>query len=253
MAVDGKTATYFMGMNRPGGMFSDSARTPYTWKWDVATRNQDAFWIGNINGGLQLTFKDEKYVRPLNTNFYLQSPLRLPRSWGNDGKGSCSFVPGDHGSAATCGSGPRTLVAHDTLWFNFRVLITPFHGIDTKTHFSTRYMHAYQPVDTARAVGANLVNVHHATPINPFINYPFLRPAEMKAYADSLHAAGMRLKIYYTVRELTNRAPEFWALRSSAPKSFRAVPAAVIRGCRKTWSPTICRDGSCRSGAMSRW
>ena len=162
-----------MGMNRKGTALRLPTPDEYHWKWDVAARNQDSYWVGDVDGGLQLTFKDEKYERPLNTNFYLQSPLHLPRSWGNDGKGECRFLQGEAMYRATCGSGPRTLVAHDTLWFNFRVLVTPFHPIDTRTHFDTRYHHAYKPVDSVRATGANLVNVHHATAINPFINYPF--------------------------------------------------------------------------------
>ncbi len=51
-------------------------------------------------------------------------------------------------------------------------------------------------------------------PINPFINYPFLRPSEMKTYIDEAHSRGMKVKIYDTVRELTNRAPELFALLS---------------------------------------
>ena len=82
---------YFMGMNQKGGVAPDS----YDWHWDV-TRNQDAVWIGDVDGGLQLTLKDDHYVRPLNTNFYQQSPLVMPRSWANDGKGGCSFAGGDH-------------------------------------------------------------------------------------------------------------------------------------------------------------
>lgn len=253
-------ANFFMGMNRPGGRFVD----PFRWSWDVATKNQDAFWAGNPDGGLQLTFKDEKYARPLNTNFYLQSPLKLPRSWGNDGKGSCTFTPpeGDAGIAsAACGSGPRTLVAGDTLWFNFRVLVTPFHTIDTKTHFSTRYMHAYKPVDSAKAVGANLVNVHHATAINPFINYPFLRPDAMKAYADSLHAAKMRFKIYYTVRELTNHAPEIWALRSLGTEVLAGGPAGghswlqenMVDNYLPGWYVPSLRDVAMVTSGISRW
>ena len=66
----------------------------------------------------------------------------------------------------------------------------------------------------AAATGANTLNVHHANAINPYINYPFLRPAEMKAYIDEAHARGLKVKIYYTVRELSNRAPELFALRS---------------------------------------
>ena len=64
------------------------------------------------------------------------------------------------------------------------------------------------------ANGANTINIHHNTEINPFINYPFLRPAEMKRYVDEAHAKGLKVKIYYTVRELTNHAPELYALLS---------------------------------------
>jgi hypothetical protein len=250
-------ARYFMGMNRKGG----EAPATYDWKWDAANHNQDAFWLGNVNGGLQLTFKDEHYTRPLNTNFYLQSPLKLPRSWGNEGHGGCSFAQRGTTYRATCFSGPRTLAAGDTLWYDFRVIVTPFHVIDTKTHFSTRYMHAYKPVDTAKAVGANLVNVHHATDINPFINYPFLRPAAMKAYADSLHAAGMRLKIYYTVRELTNHAPEIWALRSLGTEVLSGGPGGghswlqenMVTDYLPGWYVPERRDVAMVTSGISRW
>jgi hypothetical protein len=36
----------------------------------------------------------------------------------------------------------------------------------------------------------------------------------MKTYIDEAHRLGLKVKIYYTVRELTNRAPEIFALRS---------------------------------------
>jgi glycosyl hydrolase family 123 len=250
-------ARYFMGMNRKGGEIPAT----YDWKWDVANHNQDAFWMGNVDGGLQLTLKDEHYTRPLNTNFYLQSPLKLPRSWGNDGHGGCNFAQDQATYRATCFSGPRTLAAGDTLWYDFRVIVTPFHVIDTKTHFSTRYMHAYKPVDTAKAVGANLVNVHHATDINPFINYPFLRPAAMKAYADSLHAAGMRLKIYYTVRELTNHAPEIWALRSLGTEVLSGGPGGghswlqenMVSNYLPGWYVPERRDVAMVTSGISRW
>ena len=42
---------------------------------------------GDINAGIQASFKDENYVRPLNTNFYQLKPLNMPPSWFNDGKG----------------------------------------------------------------------------------------------------------------------------------------------------------------------
>ena len=212
-------ARYFMGLNRKGGRAPET----YDWTWDVK-RNQDAAWIGDVNAGLQFTLKDQHYIRPLNTNFYQLRPLVMPESWQNGGKGGCRFrtEPGIY--RAACYGGPRTIAPGDTLYFNLRLLLTPFHTLDPRTHFSSRYFHRYAPVDSIRALGANVINVHHATPINPFINYPFLRPAEMKRYADSVHAAGMRLKIYYTVRELTNHAPEFWMLRSLGHEVFASGP-----------------------------
>lgn len=212
-------ARYFMGLNRKGGHAPES----YDWTWDVK-RNQDAAWIGDVNAGLQFTLKDQHYVRPLNTNFYQLRPLVMPESWQNGGRGGCRFRAEPAIYRAACYGGARTIAPGDTLYFNLRLLVTPFHPLDPRTHFSSRYFHRYAPVDSVASLGANVVNVHHATPINPFINYPFLRPAEMKAYADSVHAAGMRLKIYYTVRELTNHAPEFWALRGLGHEVFASGP-----------------------------
>ena len=212
-------ARYFMGLNRKGGAAPES----YDWQWDVK-RNQDAAWIGDVNAGLQFTLKDQHYIRPLNTNFYQLRPLVMPESWQNGGKGGCRFRAESALYRATCYGGPRTIAPGDTLWFNLRLLVTPFHPIDPPSHFRSRYFHRYAPVDSIRSLGANVINVHHATAINPFINYPFLRPDAMRAYADSAHAAGMRMKIYYTVRELTNHAPEFWMLRSLGHEVFASGP-----------------------------
>lgn len=249
-------ARYLMGMNRPGG----TAPEQYQWAWDVK-KNQDAVWLGDVNAGVQLTLKDERYVRPLNTNFYQLQPLVMPRSWSNGGKGGCTFAANGTSYTASCFGGARTLAPGDTLFFNFRLLITPFHTLDPDTHFGTRYYHAFKPVDTVRAAGANLVNVHHATSINPWINYPFLRPDAMKAYADSLHAAGMRFKVYYTVRELTYHAPELWALRTLGNEVLATGPGGghswlqehVQRDYITGWVVPELRDVALVTSGVSRW
>jgi hypothetical protein len=224
-------------------------------------RNQDAAWIGDVNAGLQFTLKDEHYVRPLNTNFYQLRPLVMPVSWQNGGEGGCRFRLEGDVYRATCFSGARTLAAGDTLRFDLRLLLTPFHTLDTKTHFATRYFHRYTPVDSIRAKGANIVNVHHATPVNPYINYPFLVPDAMKAYADSIHAAGMRMKIYYTVRELTNRTPELWALRSLGAEVLASGPGGghswlqehFQRDYITGWVVPELRDVAVVTSGISRW
>ncbi|MFO1498000.1 MAG: DUF6067 family protein [Verrucomicrobiota bacterium] len=75
-------ARYFMGLHQRG------ARRPpeVNWKWDV-TRRQDCFWLGDVNAGLMLRFKDAEYLRPPVNIYYSFRPLRLPTSWGNDGRG----------------------------------------------------------------------------------------------------------------------------------------------------------------------
>jgi hypothetical protein len=213
-------ARYAMGLGWKGGVRPDRLE----WTWDVAKKNQDSIWIGDVNAGVQLTLKDDRYERPLNTNFYLQKPLVLPASWGNGGGGGCRL--GEEGGAylVRCGSGPRRMEKGEQQRYDFRLALTPFKPIDTDAQWRTRFYHRYAPLDEIQKTGANVVNVHHATPINPWINYPFLRPAEMKAYVDAAHSRGMKVKIYYTVRELTNRAPELWTLRSLGHEVLSSGP-----------------------------
>ncbi len=59
-------ARYAMGLGLKGGRAPES----FDWKWDVE-HNQDSAWIGDVNAGLQFSLHDDRYSRPLNTNFYL--------------------------------------------------------------------------------------------------------------------------------------------------------------------------------------
>jgi hypothetical protein len=103
--------------------------------------------------------------------------------------------------------------------------------------------------------------VHHATAINPFINYPFLRPDAMKAYVDSAHALGMRVKIYYTVRELTNHAPELPALRSLGTEVIAPGPGGGASWLQEHldgnyiggWYVARIRDAAVVNTGISRW
>ncbi|MFI5162211.1 MAG: glycoside hydrolase domain-containing protein, partial [Sphingobacteriales bacterium] len=57
-----KSAKYMMGLNLKG----EKRPATYEWKWDVANKNQDGAWIGDVNAGLQYSLRDEHYMRPLN-------------------------------------------------------------------------------------------------------------------------------------------------------------------------------------------
>jgi len=214
-------ATYLMGLGQKGGYRPDSM---FHWKWDVAHKNQDGAWIGAVNGGLQYSLRDEHYVRPLNTNFYLQKPLVNPISWGNGDKGGIDIGIKGKSMLANNYGGPRNLKKGDTLYYNFNLLITPFHPLNTDFQWATRFYHKYDNLDTIKATGATVVNIHHATPINPWINYPFIEAKKLKAYIDSAHERGLKVKIYNTVRELSDHAYETFALRSLGHEIYSPGP-----------------------------
>jgi hypothetical protein len=254
--VDNPLARYMMGMGVRGGRRPEA----FTWTWN-RTHNQDALWLGDVNAGFQISFRDTNYERPLNTNFYLSRPLNLPHGWYNGGAGSVSFRPAGDTLFLAAASGPRTLRPGEVLHFYFSLLLTPFKPLDTEAQWSTRYYHKYQSPGTIVNTGANTVNVHHATDINPYINYPFLRPAAMKAYVDSAHAMNLRVKIYYTVRELANRAPELFALRSLGDEVLANGPGGGSSWLQEHldttyiagWYVPELKDAALVTSGVSRW
>ncbi len=249
-------ARYAMGLGLRGG----GAPGVFDWTWD-STRNQDGAWLGDVNAGLQFSLRDDRYSRPLNTNFYLSKPLVMPRSWANNGSGGCRLRGGKEAYQVICFSGPRTMAAGEVQYYNFQLLLTPFHPLQTKAQWSTRYFHAYVPLDSVARMGANTVNVHHATAINPWINYPFLASDGLSAYVDSAHARGMRVKIYYTVRELTNHAPELFALRSLGSEVIAPGPGGGFSWLQEhlgddyiaAWHVPEIKDAAVINTGISRW
>ena len=202
-------AQYELGLGRTGSATPDS----FAWKWNVQN-NQDGAWIGAVNAGLEFHLRDEHYRRPLNTNFYHDQPLLMPTSWDNAGAGGITLKRDGARYLVKAFSGARTMAAGQTLHYNLVLRVTPFKTINPAQHFAERYFHKYADLAAIKADGANVVNIHHATPINPWINYPFLEPKKMKAYIAQAHALGMQVKIYDTVRELSDRAPELPMLES---------------------------------------
>ena len=249
-------ARYMMGLGQKGGF----RPSEFSWAWDQK-KNQDALWIGDVNGGMQIGLRAENYSRPLNTNFYLSKPLNLPPSWSNEGQGSVSVKREGSCVMFKASGGGRTLEAGADLYFNFTLLLTPFKTIDTKSQWATRFIHAFKTVDEVAASGANTINIHHANDINPTINYPFLRPNEMKAYVDAAHQRGYKVKIYNTIRELSNRAPELFALRSLGAEIFSHGPGRGYSWLQEhlggdyiaAWFVPQLKDAAVINSGMSRW
>lgn len=199
-------AEYMMGMGFQGTAVPDSHQA----SWEGP---QDSFWIGNTHGGLHCELLGSNYHGPL-LNLY-QPPY--PDSWYNGGKGNFQIKKSNGEVIATIHTGDRNLSEGEELVFEFSLIITPVKKLNTKSQFTDRYYQNYpEPVPDENAVyeGVKIINVHHANRYNPYINYPFVATREMKEFVDHWHARGKKIKIYYTVRELTTRVYELWALRS---------------------------------------
>ncbi|MBX2924980.1 MAG: hypothetical protein KF746_22455 [Chitinophagaceae bacterium] len=250
-------ARYMMGLGQKGGYRPGS----FDWKWEVATKNQDGAWIGNVNLGLQYSLRDEKYSRPLNTNFYLQKPLLLPASWGNENKGGIAISEEGNRVNVNNYSGERFMQKGDTLFYNFTLLITPFHTINTDFQWETRFYHKYSPVSEVKAVGSTVINIHHANEINPWINYPFIEWRKMKSYIDSAHRLGLKVKIYNTVREVSNRAYETFPMRSLGHEIYSPGKGGGYSWLQEhigddyiaAWFVPSIKDAAIINSGMSRW
>ncbi|WP_239455665.1 glycoside hydrolase domain-containing protein [Flavobacterium ginsenosidimutans] len=257
MPMQPTSAKYMMGLGQKGG---DRPAT-FDWKWDVAHKNQDGAWIGAVNSGLQFSLRDEKYSRPLNTNFYLQKPLLLPTSWGNENKGGITITPNQKSVVVNAYSGARTMKKGDVLYYNFNLLITPFHTINTDFQWDTKFYHKYSPIDSIAKTGATVINIHHANAINPYINYPFIEFKKMKTYIDEAHEKGLKVKIYNTVREVSNKAYETFALRSLGHEIYSPGKGGGFSWLQEhvgddyiaAWFVPEIKDAAIVNSGMNRW
>lgn len=252
----GDVARYQLGLGLQGG----EAPASYSWRWNVRN-HQDGAWIGAVNAGLEFHLRDEHYLRPLNTNFYQQQPLRIPSSWDNGGQGGIELAREKERYLVKAFSGPRTMQAGQTLRYDIVLRITPFKTIQPAKHFAQRFFHKYGDLDAIKADGANVVNIHHATPINPWINYPFLEAEAMRKYIDAAHQRGMRVKIYDTVRELSDRAPELPMLESLGHEVISAGKGGGFSWLQEhldgdyiaAWHVPENRDAAVINAGQSRW
>ncbi|GFR80714.1 hypothetical protein ElyMa_002322900 [Elysia marginata] len=251
------SAEYILGLGYKGGKCPEIV----DWKWDVKRKNQDGVWLGNVNKGLKIEFKDEHYKRPLNTNFYLKKPLILPTSWGNNNKGGITVTRKRTETILKAYSGRRSLKKGESLRYDFTMLVTPFHTLQTDTHWENRYFHAYKPVDSIIESGANVVNIHHANTINPYINYPFIAHRQMKAYIDEAHEKGLKVKIYNTIREVSNKMYELHPLMSLNNEVFSKGSGGGAPWLQEhlngnyiaAWYVPHLKDAAIINSGMNRW
>jgi hypothetical protein len=209
-------AVYMMGLGRKGGYRPKS----WQWKWDPARANNQ-WWIGDVNAGLSCKLKDIQDRWDL-YNLKETGPYR---DWSNDGRGGCNVEEEGDQVVARAYTGARQIAAGEALHFNFGLLITPVKVLD-KRHWAWRYYHrsSSAPVGEVATTGATIINLHQGDALNPYINYPFLTVDKLSAYTREAHARQMKVKLYYTIRELSDYTGEFWALRSLGNEVFTDGP-----------------------------
>ena len=191
--VSREASTYLMGIGRLGGYRPKK----HTWTWEGP---YNSLWIGDVHAGLHCKLYGTTYHGPL-LNQYRPKP---PASWSNSGRGGVTVQDAECGGALVkVSSGERDLAGGHELDFEFALLVTPVKPLDPAAHFREHYER-----------GCMVTHLHHSEPPNPYINYPFVVVDRTRAYVKARHEENRKLRIYYTVRELTNYATEIWALRS---------------------------------------
>ena len=207
-------ARYMMGMGRKGG-FRPST---WDWKWEQDRAN-NMEWVGDVHAGMQCKLKN---ITP-SWNVYQFDSSGSYHDWSNGGKGGARFEERGDAFVFTAFTGSGHIRKGDTLHFNFGLLITPVKPLDN-AHWVNRYFQSDPPVDNwiplARKMGSDIINVHQGNALNPYINYPFGAVDALRKFTDDARKVGIRTKIYYTVRELSNHTEELWALRSLGHEIF---------------------------------
>jgi hypothetical protein len=204
-------AAYMMGLGRKGGF----RPSEWSWKWDAGRAN-NMVWVGDPYGGMQCKLKNNSETWDI-----YNLTEGVPESWSNGGKGGCTVADdGPDVVSVRAFTGARDLKPGEELELRFGLLITPVKPLDP-AHWRQRYFHLGPlPVEEALKCGANIMNIHHGNDLNPFINYPFLANDKLAPYVARAHEKGVKVKIYYTVRELSNRVAEMFPLRSLGYEIF---------------------------------
>jgi hypothetical protein len=221
------------GMGSDGGFFPATNTSKLNWRWEQPPHrpgvpvptggptggNGWRVWLGDVDAGLFLKLKGAG----LGWNRAQGDPA-IPASWSNGGRGGIQVTAEALIKAST---GSQTITQGETMLFNFSLLATPVKGDYTSSpagkaehytasrHYHVPYGHWVPPtIESLKTLGASVCILHQGNDLNPYINYPF-HPAvtpKLKSYTDQSMAAGIKVKVYYTVGQLSNHAVELFAL-----------------------------------------
>ena len=209
---------YMMGIGQDGGYRPQECSWDWSGQWD-------SYWMGDVKAGLHVEFRgDDAYHGPLLRDYKKNAPA----AWFNNGKSRvvmCTQGMGeDTHAVVTAALGAQTLT-REPLELQMAMNITPAKPLDTHHQFEQRYYHSNpEGFEKAAEDGANVSNIHHAGRLNPVINYPFIVQEPLKEHINAMHEKGLKVKLYYTIRELTNFVSEIYVLHSMNHEIMAAGP-----------------------------
>jgi hypothetical protein len=264
-------ALYGMGLGARGGYFAKlfpSADAPTReWAWDGVNGNNGA-WLGSTTGGVYVKAKGDDPLWQASVPFDDKSSPPPPPAWLNGGKGGMRVARDGRVSAF---SGAFAVGAGGPVSFKASLLVTPVKNLNLTKHWALRYAQLDGPANYSflASQGATVINIHQGNIVNPWINYPYLTNELMNATAAEVHGLGMRFSIYNTMRELSNRCAETFAMRAmgeayvpggGAPAGADWLKEHVGSDFLAAWSTPIAgagngfvTDAAMRVGALSRW
>lgn len=214
-------AEYFMGFGQGRGGYRPDK--DIDWQWSNKPTNK--VWMGNVEAGLQIKLRGPAEHQEVWSN-HLPEEAGIPESWDNNGSGGAQVKSIRNMVMVTAFTGAINMKANDHRQLCVSLVPTPVKPRDPE-HWTQADRWAARPsmltsvsMQQAIDLGANDTTAFHNTPVNPWINYPFLEDERLKKYVADAHAVGMTARLYYTVRELTNHAAEFWPLWSMREEFF---------------------------------
>lgn len=208
---DNYASQYCFGLGEIGGR---SKSIDFKWNDD----RQDCLFVGNVNIGARVKLMAENYRNPLVNIYYHSLPLIKPvTTWDNNGAGSIHFNNGIFKAATES----IRFNKGESRVFRFEYSLTPFKPVDWKSHYRNRYYQSYyvageeySHLDTALRGNTNIFNIHHGNELHPYINYPFIEVERLKKFVKKAHDEGVKVKLYYTAREMSNHTAEMWFYKS---------------------------------------
>ncbi|MDD3946901.1 MAG: DUF6067 family protein [Clostridia bacterium] len=207
--------TFIMGLGKKGGYYE-----PIEYQWDN-TKQQDAIFVGDINCGARVRFKDKRDERPFEAEYYGYKPFRLPNnSWENHGNGKIILTKTDAGAALSATTGRMVLPAGASVRFDFELHITPFKPIDLKKQFTYRTIslqkdgNLEKQLERASWHQNNTLAIGWPNSVYKHINYPFSSVSDIKNAVMVSQSKGFSTTLDYSLWHTSSANPELNMLKS---------------------------------------